>query len=467
MRIPLAFELNHNETLQLVALTNDFENGILDLLEKNSTTDDGFDRITATFKEKSSAIRNEARKRSLVYFSSHHEELLTALKEEIISLCIKRAEREKIEEFIYSPETCKHSITTLLSPYLEILNDNESQDIMSFIDDSIRNREQFFRDKEERDTMTYESAKAKRVKKIIAPVDKITQSIFNPSKNPALYGGGADLIVGQGKIEVTTAVSLRFEELGEVKTSTRLDENHRAIYNAVISQIVTGNTLFTDNMIARTITGKDIFEEKIKHTISEGMDTLIRTRASIDATQEAKAFKLKGLENVKYEGALLDVRRITATINGKTLECYKIIAEPWLLTYAKAKNQLDTYDVRLLNSPFQAISATTENISLVSHLLNHIMAILNPNSRIMNTILYETLYHIAGIDAPTEATAETKRRRLRDKVHKILDVWTNEGLINGYEDLDEDGKPAKNGKKIAKIKISCSIKKRRLPARKH
>ena len=120
MRIPLAFELNHNETLQLVALTNDFENGILDLLEKNSTTDDGFDRITATFKEKSSAIRNEARKRSLVYFSSHHEELLTALKEEIISLCIKRAEREKIEEFIYSPETCKHSITTLLSPYLEI-----------------------------------------------------------------------------------------------------------------------------------------------------------------------------------------------------------------------------------------------------------------------------------------------------------------------------------------------------------
>ena len=341
MYIPLAFELNHNETLQLVALTNDFENRILDnLLGKNSITDDVLDRITATFREKSSAIRNEARKRSLAYFPSHHEELLTALREEIISLCIARVEREKREEFIYSPETCKYSITNLLSPYLEILNDNESQDIMSFIDDSVRNREQFFRDKEEKDTLTYESAKAKRVKKIIAPVDKITQSIFNPSKNPALYEGGADLIVGQGKIEVTTAVSLRFEELGEIKTSTRLDENHRAIYNAVISQIITGNTLFTDSMIARTITGKDTAEEKIKHTISEGMDTLIRTRASIDATQEAKAFKLKGLENVKYEGALLDVRRITATINGKTLECYKIIAEPWLLTYAKAKNQL-------------------------------------------------------------------------------------------------------------------------------
>ena len=95
------------------------------------------------------------------------------------------------------------------------------------------------------------------------------------------------------------------------------------------------------------------------------------------------------------------------------------------------------------------------------------MAILNPNSRIRNTILYETLYQLAGIDAPTEATLRAKKRDLRDKVRKILDVWTNEGLIYGYEELDEDGKPVTNGKKIAKIKILCSVKKRRLPAKKN
>lgn len=464
MRIPLAFELNQDELLQIEALTNDFENGLLDgLLDKEKDTDKVFD----TFREKSSAIRNKARKRSLAYFSSHHEELLTALREEIISLCITRVEREKGEEFIYPPETCKYSITSLLSPYLEILNDDECQDIMSFIDNSIRNREQIFKDEEEKHTPAYESAKAKRVKQIIAPVDKVTQSIFNPSKNPALYDEGADLIVGRGKKEVTTAVSLRFEELGEVRTGTRLTDFHSALFNATISHFMTGNTLFTDSMIHRAMTGKDTAEEKIILAIRNGMDTLIRTRASIDATQEAKAFGLKGLENVKYEGALLDVRRITATINGQTLECYKIVAEPWLLTYAKSKNQLNTYDVRLLNSPFQAISATPENISVVSHLLNHIMAILNPNSRIRNTILYETLYQLAGIDAPTEATLRAKKRDLRDKVRKILDVWTNEGLIDGYEELDEDGKPVTNGKKIAKIKILCSVKKRRLSAKRN
>ena len=459
MRIPLAFELTHDEAIQLETLTNELFDGLL--LDKNAPTDEAFD----TFREKSSVIRDKARARSLGYYASHHEKLIPAIREEIISLCIARTERENGEEFMFTPEKCRRTITNILSPYLEILNDNERQDIMSFIDDSIRNREQIFREAMKQKAQTYEAATAKRVRKITAPVDKVTQSLFNPSKNPALYDGGADLIVGRGKKEVTTAVSLRIEELGEVKTGTMLTDFHRTLFNAAISQFLAGNTLFSDNMLARAITGKDTVEGKIRRAIIDGMDTLIRTRAFIDATQEAKAFNLKGLENVKYEGALLDVRRITATINGKTTECYKIIAEPWLLTYAKSKNQLDTYDVRLLNAPFQAISATPESISIVSHLLNHIMAILNPNSRIINIILYEPLYKLAGIEASTEATAETKRRRLRKTIHKILDVWTNEGLIDGYEDLDEDGNPVTNGKKIAKIKILCSVKKRRLSAK--
>ena len=81
-------------------------------------------------------------------------------------------------------------------------------------------------------------------------------------------------------------------------------------------------------------------------------------------------------------------------------------------------------------------------------------------------MLYEPLYQLAWIDATTEATLRVKRWRLRDTVHKILDVWTNEGLIDGYEDLDEDGKPVTNGKKTAKIKILCSVKKRKLSTKK-
>ena len=466
MRIPLVFELNHDEILQLEALQEELSRlfpDFMDLFREDKDKIHAQDKINSII----SLIRNNAQKRSLGYYASRHEELLSALKGEINNSIIELVTLEKSRLFSWfaDPQSWRENINNSFSPYLEILNDNERQDIMSFIEASIRNREQIFREAMKQEAQTYEAATAKKVRKITAPVDKVTQSLFNPSKNPALYDGGADLIVSRGKKEVTTAVSLRIEELGEVKTGTMLTDFHRTLFNAVISQFLAGNTLFSDNMLARTITGKDTAEDKIRRAIIDSMDTLIRTRAFIDATQEAKAFNLKGLGSMKYEGALLDIRRITATINGKTLECYKIIAEPWLLTYAKAKNQLDTYDVRLLNAPFQAISATPENVAVVSHLLNHIMAILNPNSRIMNIILYETLYKLAGIDAPTEATLRAKRRRLRDTIHKILDVWTNEGLIDGYEDLDEDGNPVTNGKKIAKIKIFCSVKKRRLSAK--
>ena len=459
MSAALYFELDKNELAQTMSIIDEFSEAInhgLDYEHDNQTL--------ADFRNRLSAIRDKARERNLKYYASHHEELITALQGAIRDIVCFAVLVGK-EGIHYTPDDWTYKFGEL-SPYLALLNEPERAKIFEYMNYAYDHREQIFKDEEEKNTQTYESAKAKRVKKIISPVDKVTQSIFNPSKNAPLYREGGDLIVGRNKKnDVTTAVSLRIENLGEVKTSTMLTEFHRTVFNAAISQILTGNTLFSDSMIARTITGKENAEGNIIHLISEVMDTLIRTRASIDATQEAKAFGLKGLENVKYEGALLDVRRITATINGQTLECYKIIAEPWLLTYAKAKNQLDTYDVRRLNAPFQAISATQENISLVSNLLNHIVAMLNPNSRIGNIILYETLYQLAGIDAPTEATAETKRRRLRNTIHKILDVWTNEGLIDGYEDLDEDGKPAKNGKKIAKIKISCSVKKRRLSAK--
>lgn len=454
MPAPFWFELDKNEQAQTKSLADELSEAIkhgLDFKHDNDTL--------ADFRNRFSAIAYKARERNLKYYASHHDELITALQGEIRNIVYFAViiEKEEIQsDFAYK--------FAELAPYTELLNQTEREEILDYMRYAYEHREQLFKEEEAEDTQTYESQITKKVKNIIAPVDKVTQSIFNPLKNPAFYNEGADLVVGKKKEkEVTTAVFLRFEELGKVKTSNKLDENHRAIYNAVISQILAGNTLFTDSMIARTITGKEKVEEKTRLTIKKGMDTLIRTRASVDATQEAKAFNnLNEIKNLKYEGALLDVRRITAIINGQIIECYKIVAEPWLLTYAKSKKQINTYDVSFLNAPFNSISVTHENISLVSHLLNRIMTMRNPKSKLGGIVLYETLYQLAEIKAPTETTLRAKRRRLRDTIHKILDVWKKEGLINCYEDLDEEGKPVTKGRKTAKIKISCSSKKIKL-----
>ena len=193
MRIPLVFELNHDEILQLEALQEELSRlfpDFMDLFREDKDKIHAQDKINSII----SLIRNNAQKRSLGYYASRHEELLSALKGEINNSIIELVTLEKSRLFSWfaDPQSWRENINNSFSPYLEILNDNERQDIMSFIEASIRNREQIFREAMKQEAQTYEAATAKKVRKITAPVDKVTQSLFNPSKNPALYDGGAD-----------------------------------------------------------------------------------------------------------------------------------------------------------------------------------------------------------------------------------------------------------------------------------
>ena len=456
--IPLRFEFNDDEIKQLTAISSELETE-LDKLQVVTLYgreaifgNEDAQKIISSFSKKILAIRKKAHERSIEYYSSHKNEIPNLLKHETQQFIIFMLEQEKDNLTPNPPEKYREILTYSITPYLDLICSQTRSDVLSYIDYAFENKKKFYTE-----TTAHETTTAKRVRKITAPVDKVTQSIFNPSKTLDFYGEGVDLLVSKkGKKEVTTAVSLRIEDLEGVKMLTPYA---RPVLNAVISHILAGNSIISVNMINRTMTGKDTVEEKNRLAIIEAVNTLMRTWIKIDATQEAKAFNIQGLENWNCEGRLLEARLHTAKINGQILECYQILAEPLLLTYAKAKKQLDTYDISILNAPFQVISATPENSVIVNYLLERIMAMLNPNSRIKNIILYETLYKLTGINAPTEATAETKRRRTRKKIHAILDIWVKNGLINGYKDLDEDDNPATNGKTIAKIKISCSVKK--------
>ena len=165
----LWFELNKNEIAQTMSIVDEFSDAIkhgLDYEHDNETL--------ADFRDRLSAIRDKARERNLKYYASHHEELITALQgaiRDIVRFTVKLEKAGSKEDWTYKFDD--------LSPYVAILNEAERAKIFEYMNYAYVHREQIFTDEEEKDALTYDSATAKRVKKILAPVDKaIPQKIL-------------------------------------------------------------------------------------------------------------------------------------------------------------------------------------------------------------------------------------------------------------------------------------------------
>ena len=458
MRIPLAFELNHDEILQLETLTNELFDGLL--LDKNAPTDEAFD----TFREKSSVIRDKARARSLGYYASHHEKLIPAIREEIISLCIARTERENGEEFMFTPEKCRRTITNILSPYLEIINDNERQDIMSFIDDSIRNREQIFREamKQEQEapvirTITRRSQELKlettRVGRIIFEREEKTnfsnEDLYNRTAEdmPEVFTGTHPR---NGRKEIFTFVSLKIETLKQALPAiSRLEPFDGEVLSSCISLYADGNEYTTPDMIYRHMLGNKRVAKlnpKMREAILASLRKLRLTSIIIRAEQELEAGYSK---KSRYEGVILPNEVIedeTVSLNGKNVrDCIHFFRNSPLYEYADDKNQISRIPVAMLDVP---ANNDKELIILKGYLARRYAEARNQNSKLGNIIRYDSIFAYMGIDSGNRK----QTKRIRDTVKLILDTWKKAGYITGYEEIKE-------GRTIAKIKIKLPRKK--------
>lgn len=133
----MEFELNKQEILQLEAIDAETNRLIL------ARSQDENEALNALW-NKSKAIRRQARMRSLEYYSSHTDELITALHEEVRNQCIRRVSREKYENFSYPPDTYHKSITMFLSPYMTLLTETEQREMLNFIEHSVEHREKIY-----------------------------------------------------------------------------------------------------------------------------------------------------------------------------------------------------------------------------------------------------------------------------------------------------------------------------------
>lgn len=276
-----------------------------------------------------------------------------------------------------------------------------------------------------------ESVKTKRVQKALMPVDKISKTLFNPAKNAVFYDEEKSKVervpvyVGDddSKVPVNVFVSINIEELLskiQMRKEVILDPDNRAVHDAICSIYAAGNRYFTADMIFRlkrgTPRGKQVAREETIKSIEASILKLWLTHITIDTSEEEQAY---GIKINSHEGNLLDLEAKEIILNNQRVKCYHFLREPVLLEYARKKNQIAECDAEFLALPF---SATDENIRIRDYLFQEISH-MKHNRKYPHVITYAKIYAYLQVDAPTEASLETKCRRIRDKVRAILDAW--------------------------------------------
>ena len=131
-----------------------------------------------------------------------------------------------------------------------------------------------------------------------------------------------------------------------------LTQFDRAVLAACISEWVNDNEYTTPNIIYRHITGKDESNDdptpEQRDAILKSIDKLMCTHDVCEKLKynNGKAFKRKAtlLPSIYDEGIL---------INGQESTVIHILIEPPLLNIARLKEQILTYDEKLLNVPNQ------------------------------------------------------------------------------------------------------------------
>lgn len=280
----------------------------------------------------------------------------------------------------------------------------------------------------------------KRPKNFIIALDKITDLAFSGE-----LSGRCEVLVGPKKTPPAVYVDLDYSALGN--GASRLTQEERSYYNGLSSWWEeNGSKPFTPQMLYRTVTGNALARTtpNKEKEISDCLMRFMKLPVTIDNTAEAEAFKLPTALNITT--SLCYLARIKKTkINGTTLyEAWTIMGTPILLQYAKSRNQLRRFDIKLIDIP----ELRAEHIAIRDFLLREI-SLMKGKSKRIQTIKYESLFEYLKIENNNEAVFRNKKKTTRDIVKKILDHLKSDGVaeIKGYEEIH-------TSRKISGIKIT-------------
>ena len=250
----------------------------------------------------------------------------------------------------------------------------------------------------------------------------------------------------KGKKEVTTFVTLGFDELSEengLENLESLDFIEKELFNSITSvwvsavnngDIVDGEATTTLQALYRIMTknpNSRLDPDKEKE-LADRLMKLNAANLSINAEEEFGAYPELKKQRARLERrsslALISIDQ--ATINGNTVynavHIIRLDRTP-LYTYAKLKGHLASVPLKLLDT--KARNKNNETIAIESYLISRIEAI----GRITNEIKIDSLIEKVGIDPNDYKNFKKKRSDVCKKIDELLAGYVSTGYIKKYE----------------------------------
>lgn len=273
----------------------------------------------------------------------------------------------------------------------------------------------------------------RRMKKFIVPCDKLSNHPFNiPADAYAFFLQSNTAIkcveaVKKGK-EIITPYWLELAE-GYFDLSP-LNSFDREVLFACISAFEQGIRVGTISTTLDSLTGGTekyrVYKEQYA-AIKQAIDKLSCTRIKVDLAPLFKAmpkYRANYTGKAELAGMLLPCRYLEAEINGQETLTIELLGESPLMTVAKLKQQVMTYDAAPLAVADQNNTPTV--ITVKNWLLRRIHSI----KRGMNSsILLKTLYAECGLADANNG----KKRDVRKVVADILSSFKADGVIQDFE----------------------------------
>lgn len=175
------------------------------------------------------------------------------------------------------------------------------------------------------------------------------------------------------------------------------------------------------------------------------------------------------IKSAKFEGRLLSVEFVDIeSEKGLRSVTVKVLGEPLLLSYNRAKRSLMSVPMEYLRLQAKNMSMSDRSIAIQDYLLKRVVGYQKGyfNS---NKILYNTILEAINSDSIVEETenqlddkklrAKIRQQKTRDKafIHNIFDSWVKNGLIDSYKEIVTPNNIYKGIEFIAHKKLSNSV----------
>lgn len=270
----------------------------------------------------------------------------------------------------------------------------------------------------------------------------------------------------RAKVTVDTS-NLVFAQNSFAPTFTEFD---RAVLEAVLGQLASGNKVMTPGMLFRTMSGKetgtDISDDMLK-AVDDSITKCMYTPVILRIVD-----KETGKTTQTLDGTVLNIVRNRRNVVGHMVPTYEVQSIPIIYTYCKAMNAVTYSPIEMLSVP---MSMTKRSLAIMNTLQRAVapyvwssegeaMLSLDEGSNVVPptiTIEYESLYDIAAAqDTPKPGEEEVeidpktgKKKRswfleskARESVACVLDYWVSMGYIRDWENN-------KRGRKVVSLSI--------------